>query len=212
MVRAMNAEEHVRAGRLIAIIRVPSLTPDSAAALTEVLVDAGVRALEFTLTSKGALEAVAAAAEEARGRAAVGAGTVLREDQVTAVAEAGGQFVVSPNVSPAVIGRANDLGLAPLPGAFTPTEVQLAVESGARLVKLFPAQPAGVAYLKALRGPLDQVSFIPTGGIGLDDIGAFLNAGAVAVGQGSSLVSSTDGLVGLRVRARSAVQAAASVP
>lgn len=206
----MNAEEHVRTGRLIAIIRVPSLTPESAAALTGVLVDAGVRALEFTLTSEGALDAVTAAVEEARGRAAVGAGTVLREDQVTAVADAGGQFVVSPNVSPAVIRRANDLGLVPLPGAFTPTEVQLAVESGARLIKLFPALPAGVAYLKALRGPLDQVSFIPTGGVRLDDIKGFLEAGAVAVALGSSLVNSTDDLTGLRERARSAVEAAAS--
>lgn len=206
----MNAEEHVRAGRLIAIIRVPSLTPESAAALTGVLVDAGVRALEFTLTSKGALDAVTVAVEEARGRAAVGAGTVLREDQVTAVADAGGQFVVSPNVSPAVIRRANDLGLVPLPGAFTPTEVQLAVESGARLVKLFPALPAGIAYLKALRGPLHQVSFIPTGGVRLDDIKGFLEAGAVAVALGSSLVNSTDDLAGLRARARTAVEAVAS--
>lgn len=207
----MNAEEQVRAGRLIAIIRVPSLTPESAAALTGVLVDEGVRALEFTLTSEGALDAVAVAVQEARGRAAVGAGTVLREDQVTAVAEAGAQFVVSPNVSPAVIRRANDLGLAPLPGAFTPTEVQLAVECGARLVKLFPAKPAGIDYLKALRGPLDQVSFIPTGGVRLDDIEGFLEAGAVAVALGSSLVNSTDDLAGLRLRARSAVKAAASV-
>jgi Entner-Doudoroff aldolase len=141
-------------------------------------------------------------------RAAVGAGTVLYEEQVTAVAEAGAQFVVSPHVSPAVIAASHARGLLPLPGAFTATEVQLAVDSGARLVKLFPAMPAGIPYLKALQGPLDRVAFVPTGGVGIDDIGPFLSAGAVAVALGSSLVRSTDDLEGLRTRARAAVAAA----
>lgn len=205
----MKAEEHVRMGRLIAIVRVPQLTRESAAAMTHVLVDAGVRALEFTLTSKGALDAVSAAVDAAAGRAAVGAGTVLHENQVKAVADAGGEFVVSPHVSRAVIARSNELGLMPLPGAFTPTEVQMAVDSGARMVKLFPALPAGVSYLEALRGPLDHVSFVPTGGVGLDDIEDFLEAGAVAVALGSSLVNSADDLAGLRLRAQAAAKAAA---
>ena len=207
----VNAEEHVRAGKIVAIIRVPQLTRQSAAAMTEVLVDAGVRALEFTLTSEGALDAVSAAVATAGGRAAVGAGTVLYEDQVRAVADAGAQFVVSPHVSPAVIARSHDLGLLALPGAFTPTEVQVAVDCGARMVKLFPAQPVGVSYLKALRGPLSQVSFVPTGGVGIADIQDFLSAGAVAVALGSSLVQSTQDLAGLRTRAQSAVTAAGSV-
>jgi Entner-Doudoroff aldolase len=141
---AVNAEQHVRDGRLVAIIRVPELTRSSAVAITEVLVEEGVRALEFTLTSAGALDAVEAAVAVAGDRAAVGAGTVLYEEQVRAVAEAGAQFVVSPHVSPAVIGASHARGLLSLPGAFTATEVQLAVDSGARMVKLFPAQPAGV--------------------------------------------------------------------
>lgn len=203
----MNAEEHVRDGRLVAIVRVPELTRASAAAMTEVLVEEGVRALEFTLTSAGAVDAVTAAVVAAGGRAAVGAGTVLHAEQVAAVADAGAQFIVSPHVSPAVIAASNGLGLLALPGAFTATEVQLAVDSGARMVKLFPAQPAGVAYLRALRGPLDQVSFVPTGGVGLDDIEAFLSAGAAAVALGSSLVQSTQDLDGLRSRARAAVAA-----
>jgi Entner-Doudoroff aldolase len=204
----MNAEQHVREGRLVAIVRVPELTRASAAAMTQVLVEAGVRALEFTLTSAGALDAVNAAVDAAGGRAAVGAGTVLKEEQVTAVADAGAQFVVSPHVSPAVIAASHDLGLLALPGAFTATEIQLAVDSGARMVKLFPAQPAGVSYLRALRGPLDKVSFVPTGGIGIDDIERFLSAGAAAVALGSSLVQSTHDLDGLRTRARAAVDAA----
>lgn len=204
----MTAEKHVRAGRLVAIIRVPSLTPDDAVAMTEVLVESGVRALEFTLTSRGALAAVTAAAATAGDRAAVGAGTVLSEDDVRAAADAGAQFVVSPNVAPTVIERAGDLGLLALPGAYTPTEIVTAVDSGARLVKLFPAQPMGVPYLRALQGPLPDVGLVPTGGVDLVDIPDFLAAGAVAVALGSSLVRSTDDLDGLRVRARQAADAA----
>lgn len=204
----MTAEDHVRTGRLIAIIRVPSLTPDEAVAMTEILVEGGVRALEFTLTSGGALPAVTAAAAAAGNRAAVGVGTVLSEDDVCAAADAGAEFVVSPNVSPAVIQRAGDLGLLALPGAYTPTEVVTAVDSGARLVKLFPAHPAGIPYLRALRGPLPDVGFVPTGGVALADIPGFLAAGAVAVALGTSLVRSTDDLDGLRTRTREAAEAA----
>jgi 2-dehydro-3-deoxyphosphogluconate aldolase/(4S)-4-hydroxy-2-oxoglutarate aldolase len=204
----MSPEEHVRAGRLVAIIRVPELTTDDAKAMTEILVEGGVRALEFTLTSVGALAAVTAAAEAAGDRAAVGAGTVLSEDDVRSAADAGAQFVVSPNVSPAVIKRASDLGLLALPGAYTPTEILTAVDSGARLVKLFPAQPAGIPYLRALQGPMPDVGFVPTGGVGLDDIAGFLDAGAVAVALGSSLVRATDGLDRLRTRVQQAVEAA----
>lgn len=207
----MNAEEHIRTGRLVAIVRVPQLTAESAAAITAVLVDAGIRALEFTLTSNGALDAVSAAVSQANGRAAVGAGTVMSEEQVAQVADAGAQFVVSPHVSPAVIARSLDLGLVPLPGAFTATEVQLAVTSGAPLVKLFPAQPAGVAYLNSLRGPLQDVSFVPTGGVEISDIATFLSSGAVAVALGSALVRSSTDLEGLGRRAEAAVRAATSV-
>lgn len=207
MVTVTAAEEHIRAGRLLAIIRLPELTQAAAAAMTEVLVDAGVRALEFTLTSRGALDAIGAAVAVAGDRAAVGAGTVLYADQVTAVVESGGQFVVSPHVSPDVITRAHDLRLLSLPGAYTATEAQLAVDCGARMVKLFPAQPAGPAYLKALCGPLDRIAFVPTGGVAIEDIGAFLDAGAVAVALGSSLVRSANDLDGLRTRAQAAVRA-----
>jgi 2-dehydro-3-deoxyphosphogluconate aldolase/(4S)-4-hydroxy-2-oxoglutarate aldolase len=207
MVIVTAAEEHVRAGKLLAIIRVPELTQAAAVAMTEVLVAAGVRAPEFTLTSRGALDAIGVAAAVAGDRAAVGGGTVLYADQVRAVEESGGQFVVSPHVSPEVIAQAHELGLLCLPGAFTATEAQLAVDNGARMVKLFPAQPAGPAYLRALRGPLNEIAFVPTGGVGIDGIGAFLAAGAVAVALGSSLVRSTEDLEGLRTRAQAAVAA-----
>lgn len=202
----MRTREHLLAGRIVAIIRVPSLTTDQAVELTEVLVGEGIRALEFTLTSTGALAAIGAAVSVAGGRASVGAGTVLTADDVDAVADVGGEFVVAPNVSEAVIRRSLKRGLEPLPGALTPTEVRLAVEFGAGLIKLFPAEPGGLEYFRAIRAPLDDVAFVPTGGIGIDEIGAYLDAGAVAVGLGSALVSGTDDLDGLRTRARAAVK------
>jgi 2-dehydro-3-deoxyphosphogluconate aldolase/(4S)-4-hydroxy-2-oxoglutarate aldolase len=207
----VSAEEHVRQGRLVAIIRAPRLTAASAAAVTQTLVDCGVRALEFTLNSDGALDAIRTAREVAGERAAVGAGTVLSEDDVLRAAEAGAQFVVSPDVAPEVIGRTVDLGLLSLPGAFTPTEVRRALDWGADMVKLFPAQPAGVSYLASLLGPMRDVAFVPTGGIGVDDVPSFLEAGAAAVALGSALVRSVEDLTGLRERAQQAVAAASSV-
>lgn len=206
-----RSERLIAAGRLLAIVRVPRLTEDSAAALTDLLVDAGVQALEFTLDSAGALEAIGVAQHVAAGRATVGAGTVMTVEQVERVAEAGAQFVVSPDVNSAVITRTVELGLLSLPGAYTATEVRLAVDHGADMVKLFPAGPGGVDYLRALRGPLPSVRFVPTGGIADNDVAGFLEAGATAVGIGSALVRSADDLSGLADRARRFVAAASPV-
>lgn len=205
---ATAADKAIRDGRLIAIVRVPRLTVDSARTLTEVLVGAGVRAMEFTLTSANALEAITAARVVAGDRAAVGAGTVLSEGQVVDAANAGAQFIVSPDVHPGVIGRTVQLGMLSLPGAFTATEVRCAVNAGAGMVKLFPAGASGVAYLHALRGPMPDVSFVPTGGIGVEEVPAFLAAGAVAVALGSWLVVSAEDVSGLAQRAARAVAAA----
>lgn len=208
----MTAIEHIRTGRLIAIVRAPQVTPQTATALTEVLVEAGVRALEFTLDTAGAVDGIHAAASTAGDRATVGAGTVLRREQVDQAAEAGAQFIVSPDVSPDVIERSNELALTPLPGAFTATEIRRAVDCGAALVKLFPAQPVGPGYLRALRGPLSDVELVPTGGLKEEDVAPFLAAGAVAVALGSSLVGSVDDLAEVSERARRAVAVAAAAP
>jgi len=204
------AEEHIRAGRLVAIVRLPRLTEHAARSLTSCLVDSGVRALEFTLDTEGALDAIRIARSIAGDRAAIGAGTVLDVAQVDQAEAAGAQFIVSPDVSPDVIGRTVQLGMLALPGALTATEIRRAVTCGARMVKLFPAQPGGVTYLRALRGPLPDVAFVPTGGLTPDDIADFLAAGAAAVALGSSLVSSADDLADVRLRAGRAVAAASA--
>ncbi|WP_229069641.1 bifunctional 4-hydroxy-2-oxoglutarate aldolase/2-dehydro-3-deoxy-phosphogluconate aldolase [Actinoplanes sp. DH11] len=187
---------------LVAILRAP--TASAFAAIADVLVAAGVTALEITLTSQGALEAIAGLRRQLPETVRVGAGTVLTDDDAKAAVDAGASFLVSPVSLP----------LRPdvpfYPGTFSPTEVYAAHRSGAPLIKLFPAGGLGPGYLKDLRGPLPDVRILPTGGIGLDDIAKWLQAGAVAVGVGGPLVgdAATGGsLTALAARARHAVDA-----
>jgi 2-dehydro-3-deoxyphosphogluconate aldolase/(4S)-4-hydroxy-2-oxoglutarate aldolase len=119
----------------------------------------------------------------------IGAGTVRYASQVHPAQEAGAQFIVSPNFDADTAARARSAGLLHLPGVFTATEAQTAFSAGCGLLKLFPADTVGPAYLKALRAPLDDVEFVPTGGINVDNIGAYRQAGAVAVGLGSQLIA-----------------------
>ena len=206
--RAVQAEQAIRAGRIVAIVRLPRLDMAAATALTETLVGSGVTAMEFTLTTENALRAVTAARAAAGDRAVIGAGTVLSVREVEEAADAGAQFIVSPDVNVDVIAATARRGMLSLPGAFTATEVRRAVEAGAAMVKLFPAGPGGVEYLKALRGPLPDVAFVPTGGIDVTSVADFIGAGAVAVALGSGLVSSAEDLSGLAARARRAVESA----
>ena len=148
----------------------------------------GVEAIELTIDTPGALGAVAEAAEAGR---TVGVGTVLTADQVRASAAAGARFVVSPALVPEVIEIALELGLEPLPGVYTATELLQAIAAGSRAVKLFPASAGGPGYLKALRGPFPAVPIVPTGGIRIDEIAAYLEAGATSVALGSELVGRT---------------------
>ena len=125
-------------------------------------------------------------------RALLGAGTVLDTETGRAAMLAGAEFIVSPSTNVDLIQLCRRYDKAIMPGALTPTEVVTAWEAGADIVKVFPADSMGGApYLKALRGPLPQVSLMPTGGVDLDTAADFLRAGAVALGIGGSLVEST---------------------
>lgn len=156
--------------------------------LTEALYAGGIRVLEITMNSPGALDLIAQLSDAYSERMWIGAGTVVEPEQVDAVADAGGRFIVSPDTYTPVIERTVMRGMEPVPGACTPSEIRTAIRAGARFIKLFPAMPAGPAYLKQLRGPLPEVQFLPTGGVGLDEIAPFVRAGAVGFGLGSSLV------------------------
>ena len=152
------------------------------------LVRGGIRLVEVTLDTPGALDAVE------RGRRSgwsIGVGTVLEPDQVDRSVDAGAAFVVSPGIVPGVIERALELGIDVVPGAFTPTEVMRAHAMGVDAVKLFPASLGGPGYLRALLGPLAHVSLVPTGGIAIGDVAAYLSAGAACVGLGGALAGET---------------------
>ncbi len=149
------------------------------------LVRGGIEQVEVTMDTPGALEAVADAAGDGR---TVGVGTVVDAEQVRASAAAGARFVVSPGLVPEVIETALTLGIEPVPGVFTATEILAATAAGARVMKLFPASCGGPSYLRALRGPFPTVALIPTGGVRIDEVQAYLDAGATAIALGSELV------------------------
>lgn len=196
----------IDAGGIVAILRgdYGDRVPDIVAALAA----GGVRAIEVSLTCPGALTQIARAAASAPGGVAIGAGTVLTVDEVRQVHDHGAAFIVSPVVDTEVIDAALACGLAPVPGAYTPTEVRTALRAGAPAVKLFPADTLGPRFVKGLLAPLPGVRLVPTGGVTLDLARAFAAAGAWAAGVGTPLLGdAVTGDVALTHRAREFVDA-----
>lgn len=188
--------------RLLAIIR----GTDSAASVRTAvaLVEEGITYLEVSLNTPDAVEVIAAVRREVSDRATVGAGTVLTGDDAARVADAGGQFLVTPAVT-AALDSGVLLGLPVLAGALTPTEAFTAMDRGATAIKLFPASLGGPGYLSALRDPFPTIPFIPVGGVSADAAADYLARGAVAVGVGSPLIgdaASGGDIEALRERAR----------
>ncbi len=173
---------------LIAIIR--SDRPQGLFETANALADGGVKALEITLTTPGALEAISNLASASKGKFVVGAGSVLDAESARAAILAGAEFLVMPNLNIDAIELAKRYGLIICPGALTPTEIVTAQQAGADLIKIFPASTFGPGYIKAIRGPLPQVRLVPVGGMNLENIGYYFRAGASAVGVGGSLVNS----------------------
>ncbi|MEX2134365.1 MAG: bifunctional 4-hydroxy-2-oxoglutarate aldolase/2-dehydro-3-deoxy-phosphogluconate aldolase, partial [Acidimicrobiia bacterium] len=170
---------------LIGIVRrlPPGLVPEVARAAF----DAGLRYLEITMDSDDALGVVS---ELRRNHNGVGVGSVTRIEQVTRARDAGAEFVVSPITNPEIIRAAVESGLPVFPGAATPTEIDLALTSGATAVKVFPAeQLGGPGYIKAILSPLGNPPLIPTGGVTTANAAEYMRAGAVAVGAGTALFS-----------------------
>ncbi len=151
--------------RVVAILRAENA--DRAEAVVDVLVEAGVRSLELTLTTKGALDVVERLATRVPAEVEVGVGTVLTAGDVDRSVDAGARFVVSPSVEPEVLAAALRRRLASYPGAVTPTEIAAAWKAGASAVKLFPAGQLGPGYLKDVRAPLPDIPVVPTGGVGI---------------------------------------------
>lgn len=171
---------------LIAILR--GVRPDEVIRIGNALADAGFSIIEIPLNSPNALESIERLAEHLADRCLIGAGTVLTRDQVQSVRLAGGRIIVSPNSDRAVIAAARDAGLDAVPGYFTPTEAFGAIEAGASALKLFPAEAASPAVLRAHRAVLpNAIPVVAVGGITPEAMAQWSLAGASGFGLGSSL-------------------------
>ncbi|NSW75573.1 MAG: bifunctional 4-hydroxy-2-oxoglutarate aldolase/2-dehydro-3-deoxy-phosphogluconate aldolase [Candidatus Atribacteria bacterium] len=173
--------------KIVAIIRAQSST--SLLKVVQALKEGGIECIEVTMTTPGALKTL----EEVRNKmegVLFGAGTVLDPETARLCILSGAQFLVTPSLNFATIEMAHRYDVPIIPGAMTPSEILNAWEKGAEVVKVFPASSLGPQYIKELKGPFPHIKLCPTGGINLDNLHSFLQAGATCVGVGGSLVKS----------------------
>ncbi|MCH8204076.1 MAG: bifunctional 4-hydroxy-2-oxoglutarate aldolase/2-dehydro-3-deoxy-phosphogluconate aldolase [Candidatus Hydrogenedentes bacterium] len=154
----------------------------------EAIYEGGVRVIEFTLNTPGALDAIRSC-RDAMGDAIIGAGTVLSAEDAEAALDAGAEIIVAPDTKAMVVETARGRGAVAIPGAYTPTEIARAMELGADLIKLFPAKGLGPEYVREVLAPLDGARLVPTGGVTVDNAGAYLEAGAAALAVGGGIVN-----------------------
>jgi 2-dehydro-3-deoxyphosphogluconate aldolase/(4S)-4-hydroxy-2-oxoglutarate aldolase len=172
---------------LIPVIRVSSAK--EAIDVADAIKEGGVTLIEITMSVQGAIDAIKELTQKYKDEIIMGAGTILDPETGRAALLAGAQFIVSPTLNLDLIQLAHRYSAVVIPGAMTPTEILAAWNAGADMVKVFPAaQLGGPEYLKALRGPLPQILLVPTGGVNLQNAGAFIKAGATALGVGGELV------------------------
>jgi 2-dehydro-3-deoxyphosphogluconate aldolase / (4S)-4-hydroxy-2-oxoglutarate aldolase len=186
----MNRAEILARINEIAVIPIVR-TANAKAALqaVEAVSEGGIECVEITMTVENALKALEAVADRYGDRLLLGAGTVLDPETARACMLAGAQFFVAPSLSLKTVEIARRYSKPIFPGALTPTEVLSAWEAGADGIKVFPCSAVGGAkYIKALKAPLPHIDLIPTGGVNLETIGDFLDAGSFAVGVGSELI------------------------
>jgi 2-dehydro-3-deoxyphosphogluconate aldolase / (4S)-4-hydroxy-2-oxoglutarate aldolase len=181
--------DRLRTLRVVPVIVIDS--PRDAIRLAAALADGGLPCAEITFRTPGAVEALSIIARE-RPDFLVGAGTVLTPQQADLAMESGAAFAVAPGTNPRVVAHCRDIGLPFYPGVATPSDLEVALELGARTVKFFPAEPmGGVKFLKALAAPYGDVSFMPTGGVTRDTLAGYLGFSRV-VACGGSWMAPTD--------------------
>ena len=188
-----KVEQVVRDTRIVAIIR--GFAPDTCLRLAEAYSAGGIRLVEVTFnqkapeTWKDTAAAIRAIRERFGGHVRAGAGTVLTEEQLSMCIDAGGEYMITPNVKPELIRSCVRQGLVAMPGALTHSEAVDAWEAGAALVKIFPAGSLGSGYVKALRAPLAHIPMLAVGGITADNVADFMRVGCVGAGVGGNLTN-----------------------
>ena len=172
---------------VIAVIRANSA--DEGEKLIDAAIKGGIKAIEITMTVPGAANIIKRLSEKysENDNALIGAGTVLDPETARICIMAGAQFIISPMLNVETLKLCNRYAVAAVPGIMTVTEAVTAMEYGCSVLKLFPGNAYGPSIIKSFHGPLPQANFIPTGGISIENVGAWIEAGAVAVGSGSDL-------------------------
>ena len=200
----------LRENPIIAVLRAKDARDYDA--VVDVLSDSGVRSIELTLSTPGTIDHLPELIDRAGSEVEIGVGTITTLEQAQRAIDAGARYLVTPIIKLDIIALALRHALPIFPGGLTPTELYSAWEAGATAVKIFPAQTVGAKYGSHLRGPFPDLQFVPSGGVGLDDIPAWLAAGATAVSLGGPLIGDAlkgGSLTALADRAKQAVQIAA---
>lgn len=175
------------ASGLVCVVRADG--PDQAARIAEACALGGAAALEITFTVPGASGVIEHLVKSFSGQILVGAGTVLDPETARIAVLAGAQYVVSPSLNPETARLCNRYQVPYMPGAGTMREIVESMECGADIVKVFPGEILGPAFVKAVKGPLPQASLMPTGGVNIENVAKWIEAGAVAVGVGGNLTA-----------------------
>ncbi|GAA2939067.1 bifunctional 4-hydroxy-2-oxoglutarate aldolase/2-dehydro-3-deoxy-phosphogluconate aldolase [Microbacterium luteolum] len=202
--------QHTVDSRLVVVAR--AQRAEDYDAVLAVLIDAGIRSVELTLTTPGTFDRLPHLLAQYGAVADLGIGTVTSAIDLARAADAGASYLVTPITSPAFVAQATDAGVPIVPGGLTPTELYASWSAGASAVKIFPAGQVGPGYLKDLRGPFPDLVAVPSGGVDLDGASAWLAAGALAVSVGGPLLGDAfagGDLVALRDRAQAFVEVCA---
>lgn len=191
MEQSSTALDRMLRHALIAVVRLDD--ERSIDAVVEAITAGGITTVEITLTTPGALQAVAR--WSARPELLVGAGTAMTAEDAARAVDNGAAFIASPICDAAVVAATTAAGCVAMPGAMTPTEIVRARDVGADIVKVFPMPPEGAGYIRTIRGPLPTVRLAPSGGVRADTAAALLHAGADALNVGSWLTHEPDGSI-----------------
>ena len=186
MIPKLNTLQKIMDCGLVAVVRAES--SEQAFKIADACIAGGVAAIEITFTVPGAAELIKDLCEKyTSGEIIIGAGTVLDSETARIAILAGAQYIVSPSFNAETIRLCNRYQIPVMPGCMTLREVVEAMEAGADVIKVFPGETFGSGFIKAIKGPIPQAPLMPTGGVGLDNVGEWIKAGCVAVGVGGNL-------------------------
>lgn len=187
----MNTVEFIEKYKVIVIAR--GLTKEQALKSAEALYNGGIRLLEVTFDPTAPVsesgEIIELLSGSFEGKLMIGAGTVVREDQLIAAYEAGAKYIISPNTDISIIKKTKELGLVSIPGALTPSEAVMASAAGADFVKIFPVSAFGDDYIKQISAPLSNIKFLAVGGVDENNMNSYMKQGASGIGIGSNILN-----------------------